>query len=79
MQIQNHHSPQSESLKSCLLLIVTNFIQVEQVFDFASCQRYALKTVNLTNQAPAAIEAFKKEIDMLRKLQFSDKIIKLID
>lgn len=52
---------------------------MEQVFDFENARRLALKTVNMADQPPTAVTAFKKEIEMLEKLQFSDRVIKLVD
>jgi len=49
------------------------------VIDFESSQLLALKSVNLANQPPPAVEAFLKEVEMLKKLQFSDRVIKLVD
>lgn len=49
------------------------------MFDFDEGKRYALKTVDLNAQPAQAIEALKEEIAILRRLQFSDRVIKLID
>ncbi|XP_067946473.1 uncharacterized protein [Watersipora subatra] len=53
--------------------------KVEQVFDFERSQRLALKTVNLVGQQPQTVLGFKKEIEMLKKLEFSERVITLVD
>ena len=49
------------------------------MFDFENSNRYALKTVNLTDQSSQNVIAFQKEIEMLQKLQYSERVIKLVD
>ncbi len=56
-----------------------DFCQVYEVFDQESSTLLAVKVVNMEDADTDTIASYRNEVNLLERLQYSDRIIKMYD